>query len=129
MRRVATQRPGIRDSWIIKYAAGMTNSKNVLDIADVTGAQNLPAGAFSSWLRDTRSGQLTNATADVPCGTCNACCKSSYFIHIAPEELRALRRIPKALLFKAPGLPSGNVLMGYDEKGRCPMLIDGRCLR
>ncbi|HKY16538.1 MAG TPA: hypothetical protein VJM33_16545, partial [Microthrixaceae bacterium] len=27
----------------------------------------------------------------------------------------------------APGLPRGHVLLGYDEEGRCPMLVDGRC--
>jgi Fe-S-cluster containining protein len=65
--------------------------------------------------------------ADVPCGDCIACCTSSYFIHIGSGESRALGRIPKELLFPAPGLPKGNVLMGYDEQGRCPMLVDGKC--
>jgi uncharacterized protein len=49
------------------------------------------------------------------------------FIHIKPEEARTLRRIPKALLFPAPGLPKGNVLMGYNDKGHCPMLAGNRC--
>jgi len=49
------------------------------------------------------------------------------FIHIAPEELETIRRIPKALLFPAPGLPKGHVLMGYDDKGQCPMLFDSQC--
>jgi hypothetical protein len=87
-----------------------------------------PAGEFSSWLRSTRrTQQLRIVGADVPCGSCNACCRSSYFIHIRPEETETLERIPKELLFPAPGLPRGNVLMGYDEQGRCPMLVDGRC--
>jgi Fe-S-cluster containining protein len=49
------------------------------------------------------------------------------FIHIKPEETRALKAIPKALLFPAPGLPSGNMLMGYNQQGECPMLVEGKC--
>ena len=90
-------------------------------------AEPLPAGDFGTWLREARLARRTRTTADVPCGTCNACCRSSYFIHIAPQEKRALARIPKALLFKAPGLPAGHVLMGYDKKGRCPMLAADKC--
>jgi Fe-S-cluster containining protein len=49
------------------------------------------------------------------------------FIYIKPEERQTIRRIPRALLFPAPGLPKGHVLMGYDDKGQCPMLIDNQC--
>jgi Fe-S-cluster containining protein len=80
---------------------------------------NLPAGRFSTWL-----GQIG---ADVPCGTCTACCTSSQFVHIGPDERDTLSRIPKALLFPAPGLPKGHVVMGYDERGHCPMFVDGAC--
>jgi Fe-S-cluster containining protein len=65
--------------------------------------------------------------ADVPCGGCTACCTSSQFVHIAPEETDTLARIPAELLFPAPLAPRGHVVMGYDERGHCPMLIDGRC--
>jgi len=86
------------------------------------------AGGFSDWLRGTetsfRSGK---GGADVPCGTCTACCRSSLFIHINPEETETIRRIPRALLFPAPGLPEGNLFMGYDDNGRCPMLFDDKC--
>ena len=40
---------------------------------------------------------------------------------------KTLARIPRRLLFPTPGLPRGNVLLGYDEHGRCPMLIDDKC--
>ena len=30
-------------------------------------------------------------------------------------------------MFPAPGLPSGHVVLGYDEHGHCPMLIDNQC--
>jgi Fe-S-cluster containining protein len=49
------------------------------------------------------------------------------FIHIKPEETQTIRRIPRALLFPAPGLPKGHVLMGYNDQGHCPMLIDNEC--
>lgn len=82
---------------------------------------------FSSWLRRTRHAWINGSGSDVPCGECNACCRSSYFIHIKPEESQTLEHINKKLLFPAPGLPKGNVLMGYFENGLCPMLIHERC--
>lgn len=89
--------------------------------------QDKPAGRFSSWLRQTRKAQITGEGANVPCGECRACCKSSYFIHIRPDETETLARIPKKLLFAAPGLPKGNVVLGYNENGQCPMFIDNNC--
>ena len=65
--------------------------------------------------------------AEVPCGDCNACCRSGYFIHVEPDEAATLAAIPAALLFPAPGLPQGHKLMGYGADGACPMLRDGRC--
>jgi uncharacterized protein len=89
--------------------------------------QELPAGSFSSWLRRTLAALLEDSAADVPCGECDACCRSSYFIHVGPEETQTLSRIPRELLFPAAGLPPGNVVLGYDEDGRCPMLKPGGC--
>ncbi len=63
----------------------------------------------------------------VPCGDCTACCTASQFVHVGPDEHDALTHIPPALLFPAPGLPRGHVLLGYDERGHCPMLVDGAC--
>ncbi len=87
----------------------------------------LPAGAFSTWLTDMRAALRGERDADVPCGTCTACCTSSQFVHIAPDETDTLAHIPAALVFPAPRLPKGHVLLGFDERGHCPMLIDGRC--
>lgn len=64
---------------------------------------------------------------EVPCGNCRACCTSSYFIHIKPDETETLSKIPKELQFPAPGLASGNVLLGYDQNGHCPMFVDNEC--
>lgn len=63
----------------------------------------------------------------MPCGDCTACCTSSQFIHIAPDETETLGHIPDELLFDAPGFPAGHVVLGYDENGHCPMLVDGAC--
>jgi uncharacterized protein len=91
-------------------------------VADVTST-----GDFSTWLAATRRALGSNADVDVPCGTCTACCTASYFVHVRPDETRTLARIPKALLFPAPGLPKGNMVMGCDENGHCPMLVDNAC--
>jgi len=89
--------------------------------------RDLPAGEFSSWLRRTRAALLGEGGADVPCGACSACCTTSHFVHVGPEETAAIARIPRELLFPAPGLPAGTLLLGYGEHGRCPMLAGGRC--
>ena len=93
----------------------------------MNGSRDLDAGDFALWLQGVRTTLLTNSDADVPCGTCNGCCKSSYFIHIRPDEEKTLAQIPGEILFAAPGLPEGHVLMGYDKHGCCPMLIDDAC--
>src|SRR5665647_3042565 len=85
------------------------------------------AGDFSSWMAATKSVIEEGQRSDVPCGTCTACCRSAQFVHIGPNETATLARIPAELLFPAPGLPAGNVLLGYDELGNCPMLVDDRC--
>lgn len=86
------------------------------------------AGNFSTWLNRRREDQLRRKLdVEVPCGSCTACCRSSLFIHIKPHETVTVKHIPKGLLFPAPGLPKGNVLLGYDENGKCPMFIDNKC--
>src|SRR5664280_2734605 len=92
-----------------------------------TGEGSVDAGRFSVWLNTILQVLRKGETSDVPCGSCTACCTSSQFIHIAPDEVDALAVIPGELLFPAPRLPAGHVLMGYDERGHCPMLIDGAC--
>jgi Fe-S-cluster containining protein len=87
----------------------------------------LSAGAFSAWLRDTRGALAEKREADVPCGGCNACCRTAHYVHVRPEDRRALRHLPRAFLRSAPDLPPGNQVLGYDAAGRCPMLFDGRC--
>lgn len=87
----------------------------------------LAAGGFSTWLEGMRLALAGEADADVPCDGCTACCTSSQFVHIGPDEVDTLRHIPAALLFPGPRMPKGHVLLGYDERGHCPMLVDGAC--
>ena len=96
-------------------------------VKEGTQEQDIPTDGFSSWLRRTRQAQKTDEEVSVPCGECKACCTSSYFIHIRPDETETLAKIPKELLFAAPGLPKGNVLLGYDKNGHCPLFIDNKC--
>ena len=95
--------------------------------ADTSGERTLAAGDFSSWLTEIQGAIRGEHGSDVPCGNCTACCTSSRFIHVGPDETDTLAHIPSELLFPAPRLPDGHVLLGYDERGHCPMLIDGRC--
>ena len=89
---------------------------------------SLDAGRFSIWLRNIRNVlAVENCGINVPCGKCHACCRSSFFIHIKPEETRTLCRIPKELLFPAPFLPKGHMVLGYNEHGCCPMFIGNKC--
>lgn len=88
---------------------------------------DLPTGRLSVWLDQARRVQADGGDAEVPCGDCTACCTSSYFVHIEPDETDTLDHVPPALRFPAPGLPDGHVVLGYDERGHCPMLADGRC--
>ena len=93
----------------------------------MTQRDTVDAGSFAIWLGDIGRALNEGATSDVPCGSCNQCCRASQFIHIEPDEAAALARIPAELLFAAPGLPTGHVLMGYGKDGACPMLRNNAC--
>jgi Fe-S-cluster containining protein len=90
-------------------------------------SSTLPAGDFSAWLGQARHALLHGGGTDVECGTCTACCSSSYFIHIRPEETDALAHIGPDGLVPASGMPQGHMLMGYDQEGLCPQMHQGKC--
>ena len=94
---------------------------------DVSGARDLPAGDFAPWAVGMQAAIRGERESVVPCGGCTACCTSGQFVHVDPDEADALAHIPAELLFPAPELPEGHVLLGYDERGHCPMLRDGAC--
>jgi Fe-S-cluster containining protein len=87
----------------------------------------IDAGEFGAWIDAMQQSLRGERDADVPCGSCTACCRSSQFVHIGPDEADTLSHIAAELLVPAPGLPTGHVLLGYDEHGCCPMLVDDRC--
>jgi Fe-S-cluster containining protein len=77
-------------------------------------------------LATARKAIADGGEAAVPCHGCTACCRSSQFVEISPDEASALAHIAPALLFPAPGRPGFKVL-GFDGRGHCPMLVDDRC--
>jgi len=89
--------------------------------------ETIDAGPFATWLVATDAAISAQEETQVPCGGCTACCTSSQFVYVGPGELDTIAHIPAALLFPAPGLPAGHYVLGYDEEGRCPMLVDGGC--
>ena len=87
----------------------------------------LDAGEFSAWVAQMTDAMRGARPADVPCGDCTGCCTSSQFVHVEPDDVDALAHIPDELLFPAPHAPEGHRLLGYNERGHCPMLVDGGC--
>lgn len=94
---------------------------------NMSGEPSLAAGDFSSWMTEMQSALRGERPSDVPCGGCTACCTSSQFVHIGPDETDTLAHIPAELMFPVPRLPAGHRLLGYDDHGHCPMLVDNRC--
>jgi Fe-S-cluster containining protein len=105
----------------------VTGTGGPIVVGDMSDESDLPAGDFSAWLRAMQAALRDGVAAEVPCGGCTACCTASQFVHIEPDETETLAHIPPGLLFPAPGRPRGHVLLGYDEQGHCPMLVDGCC--
>ncbi len=48
-------------------------------------------------------------------------------MQVEPDETAALARLPEELLFQAPGRPAGHKVVGHDQNGCCPMLVNDRC--
>jgi uncharacterized protein len=90
-------------------------------------AEGFPAGDFSAWLSHARKAIALGLGTDVDCGDCAACCRSSYFIHVKPEEAKALGAEAQKALAAAPGMPKGNKVLTFDEKGACALLKPSGC--
>jgi hypothetical protein len=86
----------------------------------------IAAGSVAAWYSEFAHALRTGSDAHVPCGSCSACCTSSQFVHIGPDEHDTLAHIPSALRFAAPR-HAGHSVLPYDERGHCPMLAAGRC--
>jgi Fe-S-cluster containining protein len=91
------------------------------------GRGRLAAGDFASWIGAIGQAFDNEGSSEVPCAGCTACCRSRQFVPVAPDEADTLAHIPPELLFPAPRLPEGHRVLGYDERGHCPMLVDDRC--
>ncbi|HEX2986872.1 MAG TPA: YkgJ family cysteine cluster protein [Chloroflexota bacterium] len=87
----------------------------------------MPAGDFSSWLAEIVEAIRGERTSDVPCDGCTACCTSSQFVHIDPSDADTLSHVSPKLRFPAPFMPRGHFVLGYDERGHCPMMVDSHC--
>jgi Fe-S-cluster containining protein len=83
--------------------------------------------AFAAWLAETRTAIHTSGTATVPCNGCTACCRARQFVPIEPDETDTLAHVPPDLLFPAPRRPAGHMVLPYDERGHCALLVDDRC--
>jgi len=87
---------------------------------------DVDAGDFGTWASTTLTGFAERGDANVACGSCTACCRSSQFILIEPDD-PSRSHIDADLVVPAVGLPDGFSVMGYDEHGACPMLVEDQC--
>jgi hypothetical protein len=55
---------------------------------------DLDAGDFGEWLERARGALKREHDAAVPCDGCTACCTSSQFVHIEPDETDTVAHIP-----------------------------------
>jgi uncharacterized protein len=85
------------------------------------------AGDFDDWLASVLASFHGRGGMDVPCGSCRACCRASYFIHIRHDEGRTLAAVPPAWLVSAPGGRSGDKVIGISPDGSCPLLSRDNC--
>lgn len=93
----------------------------------MNSSRKIDAGEFSGWVDGFLATMKGEGSGNVPCGDCVGCCTSSKFILVRPSDVAAKSVIPGEVLFPAPGLPKGFLLMGYNERGHCPMFEDGKC--
>lgn len=90
-------------------------------------ASDLPAGNFSSWLRDMRAALASRGGMDVACGDCRGCCTSSYYVKVRANEATALARIGAENLEPGPPGDPGSRLLGFQSSGHCRMLVNREC--
>ncbi len=62
----------------------------------------------------------------MPCDGCTACCRSRSSSTSGPTRPTPWPTSRRAAV-RRPRPAPGHVLMGYDERGHCPMLVDDRC--
>jgi uncharacterized protein len=92
-----------------------------------TPSGSVPAGDFDTWLESALTSLRRRTSLAVPCGDCRGCCSSGHFVHVGADEQDALAAIPRNVQFRAPGLPQGNIVIGFAGDGHCPMLAAREC--
>ena len=118
-RAVRRGRPGGRRYRARARLTGRASSAGTAPIEMCPG-QELDAGWFAAWLEAMNAALEGARDSEVPCGECTACCTSSQFVHIDPDETGTLARIPEELLFPALRLPREHFVMGYDAHVAVP---------
>lgn len=93
----------------------------------MSAAAPVEAGEFGAWLDDMRAALRDDRDTEVACGACVGCCTSSLYIVLRPRDAPVLPHVPTEFLVDSPRVPPGQRLMGYDARGHCPMLRDGKC--
>jgi Fe-S-cluster containining protein len=85
-----------------------------------------PVGSVTTYLRKLHQGAV-RGQVDVPCGSCNACCRSAH-IHadLLPHELKDFPdAVPISDLIGSP--ESSGFALPKNADGSCSRLIDGKC--
>lgn len=86
------------------------------------------AGEFSHWLHGMQDAITTGRGMEVPCGTCQACCQSGYFVPVRTTEKTTLAVIPSRLLITMPGTSSSSdQMIAITRKGDCALFRSGMC--
>lgn len=85
-----------------------------------------PSGSVTTFIRKLARG-AEKGNVSVPCGSCNACCRSSkVLVNLYPDELK---KFPDAVLDKEMSTDPGSTQwrLPKREDGTCVYLIEGKC--
>lgn len=87
------------------------------NIAGFSFGVGRPLGAATTVFRKM-SADLRGGEAKVPCGPCNACCRSGYRIELTAEEADRLPHVRGE---------EGKPELPRREDGSCALLVEGKC--
>jgi Fe-S-cluster containining protein len=78
-----------------------------------------PTGSVTTWLRKFEQRLRDGTEAQVPCGTCNACCTCGYEVEVFADDDPSLEAVPSS--------KDGARVLVRNADGSCRYLIDGKC--
>ena len=90
-----------------------------VDASDAMTKAVQPEVPFAAWLSSAVATLEDDEPAEVPCGECNACCRTHHYIHVRPEEKRARARLPASVAVPGAGTAAG---LPGDRAGRRRLL-------